>query len=164
MSDCGRAGWKGRSRAFLIAILLSIVVNLPRVEAVGSVFTKTITFFLSFFVVFYVIVSLVRRPREIDFLVRILAGGGAVLGAFGDRRVAHGLQRLQPPQDGAAVPRLRRGAQLNASDVERGGRLRVYGSAQHPIALGAAFAVLLPLAIYRARAFAAAALVAGGRS
>ncbi len=40
---------------------------------------------------------------------------------------------------------------LNASDVARGGNLRVYGSSQHPIAFGAAFAILLPLAAYRAQ-------------
>ncbi len=60
--------------AFLIAILMSILLNLPRVESVSSFFDKSITFFLSFFVVFYIVVSLVRRPQEIDFLVRILVG------------------------------------------------------------------------------------------
>ena len=37
--------------------------------------------------------------------------------------------------------------------LHRSGRLRVYGSAQHPIALGAALIMLFPLALYRAAAF-----------
>ena len=134
---------------FLIAILMSILLNLPRVESVSSFFDKSITFFLSFFVVFYIVVSLVRRPREIDFLVRILVGGGAVLGlaALVESRTGYQpfnhLRVLLPFLDYHPVP-------LNASDVARGGNLRVYGSAQHPIAFGAAFAILLPLAAYRA--------------
>ena len=68
------SGTEAPVAAFLIAILMSILFNLPRVESVSSFFDKSITFFLSFFVVFYIVVSLVRRPREIDFLVRILVG------------------------------------------------------------------------------------------
>ncbi len=38
-----------------------------------------------------------------------------------------------------------------ATAAERGGQLRVYASSQHPIAMGAAFALLLPLAVYCVR-------------
>jgi len=41
---------------------------------------------------------------------------------------------------------------LNATDIYgRGGRLRVFASAEHPIALSAALAMLVPLAIYLAK-------------
>jgi hypothetical protein len=145
-----RSGMEGPLGAFAIAILLSIVFNLPRVEAAGTVFAKSMTFFLSFFVVFYAIVSLIRRPREIDFLVRILAGGGGVLGLLAVIESRTGFNAFNHLK--TVLPFLEYdGSQLNASDISRGGRLRVFGSAQHPIAFGAAFAVLLPLAVYCAR-------------
>jgi polysaccharide biosynthesis protein PslJ len=40
----------------------------------------------------------------------------------------------------------------SADELGRGDRLRVYASAQHPIALGAVLVMLLPLAVYLARA------------
>jgi hypothetical protein len=137
--------------AFLIAVMLSVVFNLPRVEAVGSVFAKTITFFLSFFVVFYLIVSLLRSPRAIDFVVRTLLVGGAVLGLFAILESRTGYNAFDHLR--TVLPFLKVDwAGLSDTNVQRGGNLRVYASAQHPIALGAAFAVLLPLAVYRARA------------
>ena len=145
-----RSGFDVPLRAFMIAILLSIVFNLPRVDAAGSVWTKSITFFLSFFAVFYIVVGLARRPREIDFLVRILVGGGALLGiaAIVESRTGFSpfdhLKTVLPFLDD-------HGKQISDSDLERGGNARVFASAQHPIALGAAFAVLLPLAAYCAR-------------
>ena len=41
--------------AFLFAILLSLVANTSRVEPLGSNVVKTVTFFLSFVFVFYII-------------------------------------------------------------------------------------------------------------
>jgi hypothetical protein len=145
-----RSGLEAPLTVFVVTIMLSILANLSRVHAAGSIFTKSITFFLSFLVFFYVIVTVVRRPREIDFLVRTLVVGGAVLGvlAIVERRTGYNaFNHLR-----SVLPFLEVDWQgQNASDIERGGRLRVYGSAQHPIALGAVFAVLLPLALYRAR-------------
>jgi polysaccharide biosynthesis protein PslJ len=133
--------------AFLVAIMLSIVLNLSRVESVSSFFDKAIMFFASFFVTYYMVVGLARRPREIDFLVRTLVTGGAVLGAFAiieSRTGFHPFNHLK-----SVMPFLDyHQTQINVTDVERGGNLRVYASAQHPIALGAAFAVLFPLAVY----------------
>ena len=135
---------------FLLAIGLSIVVNNAQVGRLESSVVKSVTFFLSFVFVYYLIVSLARRATDIDFLVRLLAGGGAVLGALAIYEQATGfnvfdhLKTVMPflNFDSNQLPHL-----------SRYGALRVYGSAQHPIAFGTALAVLLPLAIYRARAF-----------
>src|SRR5205085_6909289 len=40
---------------------------------------------------------------------------------------------------------------LDVTGASRGGRPRAYASAEHPIALGAAFAMLIPLALYLAK-------------
>ena len=132
---------------FVFAILLSLIANAARVGPVGVNAIKTVTFFLSFVLVFYIVVSLLRRARDVDFLVGLLAGGGSVLGflavveAITKQNVFNHLSTVLPI------------LHFHASQVPiltRGGHLRVYASAQHPIAFGAALAVLLPLAIYKA--------------
>jgi len=134
----------------VFAILLSLIANSTRVAPLGTNVIKTVTFFLSFILVFYVIVSLVRTARDIDFLVGLLVAGGAILGLLGviesatGQNVFNHLSTVLPIMhfDASQLPHL-----------SRGGRLRVYGSAQHPIAFGAALALLLPLAVYKATAY-----------
>jgi hypothetical protein len=131
---------------FVFAALGSILVNTSRITALGVQLevVKRLTFFASFFLVFYVIVSVVRDMRTVDFLVRWLVGGGAVVAALA-------LYESRTNNDlfndlGRIIPILRLTAPPEAN--LRGARLRVFASSQHPIALGAAFIMLLPLAIY----------------
>lgn len=134
---------------FAFVALISDIFNRTRVNSVQSEVVKKLLFFLSFFIVFYLTVSVVKRARDIDFVLRVLVGGGAVLGflAIIERNtgfdVFNHLQSVFPflHLDQLNVPRL----------PPRGGRLRVYASAQHPIALGAALTMLVPFAIYLTR-------------
>ena len=143
------SGFEAPLMAFLCLLFLSLVVNRTRVNEVGADVVKSLTFFASFILVFYVVLSVVRTPRDIDFLVCVLVAAGAVLAGFAliewftTQNLFNKLGQVIPILhfDPAQAPAL-----------QRGGRLRVNASAQHPIALGAAFAVLVPLAIYRARA------------
>jgi O-antigen ligase len=134
---------------FAFIALISDIFNKTRVNSVQSEVVKKLLFFLSFFIVFYLTVSVVKRARDIDFVLRVLVGGGAVLGflAIVERNTGfdlfNHLQSVFPflHLDSLNVPRL----------PPRGGRLRVYASAQHPIALGAALTLLVPFAIYLTR-------------
>jgi hypothetical protein len=133
---------------FVCAILLSLGANLGRIDAVGGDAIKAVSFFLSYILVFYLVVSVARRPREIDFLARILAGGGAVLAVMALVEAGTSFNVFDHLR--TVLPFL----QFHASEIpqlHRGGSLRAYASAQHPIALGAALCVLLPLAVYQAR-------------
>ena len=47
-------------------MLLSMAVNLPRVNAAGPTVIKNFTFFLSYVLVLYFIVSIVRARRDLD--------------------------------------------------------------------------------------------------
>ncbi len=132
---------------YLAAILLSLCVNPGRANAVGSFVVKNLMFFISFFVILYIIVSVVRTAAQIDLLVRVLVIGGSVVAFFA-------LVDVQTQYNvfnhlSSVFPFLRYDPN-GAEPIARGGALRVYGSAQHPIAMGAAFALLLPLAIYLA--------------
>jgi len=143
-----RSGIEAPLLLFAVAIVASLLANPSRVASVSTQVNKTLVFFLSFFVVFYMTVSCIRRVRDIDFVVKWLVGCGAVLAIFAivERRTNynffnHLASWLPLRLNKEGVPDL---------DL-RGGRLRVVASAQHPIALGAAFAMLVPLGIYTAK-------------
>lgn len=144
------SGFEAPIFAFLIVILLGLIANADRVNPLESVVVKAVTFFVSFVLLFYLLVSLVRRPADIDFIIRILLAGGAVLGVMAIVESSTGYNVFNHLS--RVVPVLK----LDASQVlnlHRGGRLRVYGSGQHPIAFGAALMMLVPLGVYRAQAF-----------
>jgi hypothetical protein len=133
---------------FLFAILVSLGANVGRFDAVGGDALKAVSFFLSYVLVFYLVVSVARRRREIDFLARILAGGGAVVAVMALVEAGTNFNVFDHLR--TVLPFL----QFHAGEIpqlHRGGSLRAYASAQHPIALGAALCVLLPLAVYQAR-------------
>jgi hypothetical protein len=156
-----RSGLETPLAVFFIAVLASLVVNSGRISAsgLGSEVLKALMFFASYIVVILLIVSVTKTPAEAHRLTKILVVGGAALAIFAAIENRTGYN----PFDHLAelVPVL----QLDQTvDVpERGERLRSYASAQHPIALGAALVMLLPLAVYLARRsprwWAAAALL-----
>ena len=154
--------------AFTFAALASVIANSGRVTTLGlqSEVVKRLTFFASFFAVVYLIRSLIRSDDHIDFIVKTLVAGGSVLAFFAvleartDYNVFNHLSSV--------LPGFRLGDLPYSLGTARGSRLRVYASAEHPIALGAALAMLLPLALYLAvrfrqrRWYAAAVLVGVG--
>jgi O-antigen ligase/polysaccharide polymerase Wzy-like membrane protein len=140
------SGFEAPLILFGFAMLGSVIVNTGRINAlaVQDVVLKKLTFFASFFLILYLIVSVVRTRDMVDWVVKWLVAGGAIVGAFSvyeawtGFNVFSNLQRVIPILHLEFAPEM---------DV-RGSRLRVFGSSQHPIALGVAFAMLLPLAVY----------------
>jgi large-conductance mechanosensitive channel len=138
--------------AIFVGVVGSVVTNGERIHEldVGTTVNKKVTFLLSFFLVYYIIVSLVRTREQRDFLVRVLVGGGAVVAFFAliEYRTHHNffndLGRIIPVLNLTEVP--------SKHDLARAGRVRTYASAQHPIAFGAAMAVLAPFGVYLSRA------------
>jgi hypothetical protein len=136
----------------LLAVLLvaasSIIVNGHRVNelGVGSTAAKQLTFLLSYIIVFYLILSVARRRKDIDFIARVLVGGAAVVSTFGlieewsHFNIFSHLSTFVPLLRLVETP----------DGLQRGGHVRVLASAQHPIALGAMLIMLLPLAVYLA--------------
>ena len=117
-----------------------------RVKELFSVVLKGQTFFISFFVVFFLIISLVRTRLDVQFFVRVLAWGGAVVAFFGiiERRTGYNIfNHLK-----SFFPLLQ---YEGGGEQFRSGRLRVLASSQHPIALSVLLVILLPLVLYLAR-------------
>jgi O-antigen ligase len=136
---------------FVGAILVSLLANPARVNETSSFVIKGVSFFLSFVLVYLLIISVVRHGRDIDFLSRLLAGAGAAVALMAIIEARTGYNVFNHLRAVIPVLNLHADQALSLNDY-RGSR--AYGSAQHPIAMGVAFAMLLPLAVYRARAYA----------
>jgi polysaccharide biosynthesis protein PslJ len=131
---------------FYFVVLLSLIVNPTRVKSVEPDVVKKLMFFASFFILYYLIASVVRKQRDVDLLVGVLSGAGTIVavGAMIESRSGYNLfAHLH-----TVLPFLQ--PEHVAQPLVRGARLRAYASSQHPIALGAVLVMLVPLAIYRA--------------
>jgi hypothetical protein len=130
--------------ALVIALLLSLVANIERVNAASTVVVKNFTFFLSYLLLIYFIASVIRSRHKLDRMLKLLVGGGAVVAFLSlvewksttnfFNWYSHVLPFLHYVDEGVAV--------------ERGSGIRARASAQHPIALSAALVMLVPLAVY----------------
>jgi len=139
-----RSGLEAPLVLLVIAALGSLLANSSRVATLEKDVVKDLTFFLSFLVIFFLIVSVVRTYRQVDVLVKFLCGGGAVvavLAVIESRTHYNVFNHLA-----SVVPLLEPRELATAPEAGRG--LRSYASAQHPIALGAALVMLIPLAVY----------------
>src|SRR6185295_15741215 len=61
------------------AILLSLVLNFGRVNAMTSEVLKQVTFFASYFLTMSFIVSVVRTQVQLDRTIRLLVGSGSIM-------------------------------------------------------------------------------------
>lgn len=143
-----RSGFEGPAALLALTAIISIGLNDSRISDLGvsTDVTKRLTIFASFFIVFYLIVSVARTHRDVDAFVRTLVTGGGGLAFLGLVEASTGFNIFNHLH--AVLPFLRQIPLPISLDVARGGRLRIYGSAEHPIALSAVFVMLLPLALY----------------
>lgn len=146
-----RTGFEGPILVILGAAVVSIVVNPERVASASPEVAKSLMFLLSFVLVVYVTVSVIRRLDDVDHLVKTLVVGGGIvaLAALVEARTGYNvfnhLSRV--------LPFLRDLGDVGGYQRVGTSKLRVFASAQHPIALSAALAMLAPLAVYLARRY-----------
>jgi O-antigen ligase len=140
-------GFEAPLALIVLATLGSVVVNGARVAPLSTDVLKKLTFLLSYILVLYLVVSVIRSRKALDRLIAVLVAGGSVLAVLTiiESRTGYNifdhLTGVVPFLHLVETPRI--GA--------RGARLRALASAQHPIALGAALVMLVPLAIYLGR-------------
>jgi hypothetical protein len=142
-----RSGFERPIALILLVVLASILVNPGRVNALESTVVKAVTFLVSFILVLYLVVSVVRTQAAADVLAKTLVAGGAIVAVLAVVESRTGvtpftqLDRVIPflvPYPGGGTE----------DALMRGGTTRAFGSAEHPIALGAALIMLVPLAIH----------------
>jgi hypothetical protein len=130
--------------ALWIGILMSIALNLGRVNANNAHVMKALTFFASYFLMMSLISGVTRRGRQLDRLLILLVAGGAILSVLALFEWRTGINAFNGL--GRFLPFLH--YQDEGQAMIRGTGARARASAQHPIALGAALVMLVPLAIY----------------
>jgi hypothetical protein len=147
-----RTGLEAPIALIVIGMFASIVANAGRVAKVSETVNKSLMFFLSFLLVLWLIASLIRRLDEVELLVKTLVLGGAVVAVFAIIEARTGFNVFNHLS--RVIPFLNGGTIEGDEFIRFGtGKLRVFGSAEHPIALSAALAMLIPLAIYLARRY-----------
>ena len=106
-----------------------------------------LSYLLSFVIVFLLVTSTIHSISALEQLVRVLVVGAAIVAATAlyDSRFSYNvfehLHEWIPILE--FTPR--------EVDAVRGGRLRVFGSAQHPIALSVALLMIVPFALLLSR-------------
>ena len=128
--------------------LIRDATRIPYVDVSGTV-AKALLFLISFYLAYYFIVGVIRTPEAIHSVLKVLVAGTAVVAAFSllERRTGYNVfDHLQ-----GVVPLVSFKGALSEEGIARAGRLRVYGPAQHPIALAALLVMVTPLSLYLAK-------------
>ena len=137
-------GLEGPLALLGIAVFGSVVTNYGSItsEDLSMEIVKKLTFWVGFVIVLYMVANL-STLRDVDFFLRSIVLGSAMLGALGviewktgTNAFAH-LDRYLPIVSPVG----------DNVDAFRAGMTRAYASAQHPIAFGAALALVLPIAV-----------------
>ena len=127
--------------------VLSIVANLQVIldDGLQTQALKSLSYFLSFLIAYVLVLSTLDSVGAVEMVVRAFVAGGVVVAfaALYESRTHYNVfQHLQ-----TWVPLLHPTHLVGTGHI-RDGRLRVTASAQHPIALGAALVMAVPLAFY----------------
>jgi polysaccharide biosynthesis protein PslJ len=146
-----RTGLFGPLLAMFLAILTSDALNTARIEQddILAEVAKSLSLFLSYLLVLLFVTSVITRREQLDAVVKALVGGGAIVSFFTLVQYHTGFNVFDH-LDVVPVLDLLDGG-IPEQLEERGGGDRVYASAEHPIALSAALAMLLPLGVYAGR-------------
>jgi O-antigen ligase len=140
-----RTGLDAPLAMLALAMALSVLTRAGHIlgEGLGKYSFRSISFFATYLIVFYLVTLAVRRRSDVEALLRLLVMGAAIVAVsavveeWGRYNIFDHLQQYIPVLRFQGVP----------YTVDRGG-VRAYASAQHPIAMGAAFALIFPLAVY----------------
>ena len=147
-----RTGLGGPLIALLSAAVFSIIVNAPSLEVQNlvGVSVKSLTFELSFFILFIFAVNVMRTREDIDRIIRIIVVLGAaialevVIEYRTHNNLFNSVGRILPFLH--QVPLTALG--LDPTELAREGTVRAYGSAEDPIECSAFLALFVPLGLY----------------
>jgi polysaccharide biosynthesis protein PslJ len=139
-----------RRSPFQISLLIivcatfgSIVVNADRVMPLGSAVLKAVTFFLSFVLVHYFILSVVRSRKAIENVAKLLVSGTAAVAVFSI--VEQRTQFNVFDHVDQVLPFLQYNGSFGEGD--RFGLTRAIGSFGNPIELGVVLVMAIPLGL-----------------
>ena len=143
-----RSGLEGPVFLYTFALVASDFANPGRAAEMESYVIRALTLALSIVVVFYFVVSVVRTFSQVLTILKVLVAGSSVLAGLAMIESRTGWSPFQHLHQ--LVPLLQQTAFFTG---ETRGAIRALGSAEHPIALGALFVIVAPLALYLALRF-----------
>jgi hypothetical protein len=131
----------------MLAVLASASTHVGFIERIDvtSDVVKAVSFFASFLVVYFVLANVINERWQVERLLRWIVGLAAVVAFLGIVEYRTGFNVFNHLSK--VIPVLHYQGDL---ELTRSGRFRVLGSAQHPIAFGAALGMVFPLAVYLA--------------
>lgn len=144
-----RAGGRGRVLGVLAAAAtLSLLTNLSTIDAGGlqTQAVKSLSFFLSYLLAFVLVSSVLENIDQVVVVLRAVAIGAAIVACealYESRMHVNLFDHLH-----SILPFLVHFGRDNQN--VNGGALRVRASAQHPIALGCALVMCVPIALHLA--------------
>jgi polysaccharide biosynthesis protein PslJ len=133
---------------FVVAVA-SMLVNYQELASLGGSETeviKPLSFFVGFLFVYMLVASTTNDLAAVDRLVRTLVAGGTIVAIAAIYEASTTYNVFDHLNEW--LPFLEK--QQRDLDSARGGRLRVFASSQHPIALGVSLIMMIPLAVYLA--------------
>lgn len=141
------SGFEGPLALLVLAAIGSIITSSARISELGvdAHVLKELTFLLSFVLVFYLVVSVVRTRALLDTMLKVLVAGGGVIALLAIIEARLG---FNPFDRLGGLPFLEPAEVVDVTS--RAGNVRAYGPAQHPIALSSALVMLIPLGVYLA--------------
>ncbi len=141
-------GFEGPLLLIVGVTLGSDLANPGRVGGVSSFVVKELWLFACFVLFVYLIASVVRTRAAVDRIVAVLVSAGTVvaIGAIVQRRTGYNVfLHLH-----AVLPMFHYDPAAAAAIEERGGGLRAFASAGHPIEFSTVMAMMVPFAVYLA--------------
>ena len=138
-----RSAFDGSLALICVVAVASVLANATRVAALQTEVLKSLSFLASFVLVFFLVVSVVRRRNEVEQVLKTLVSSMAVVGILAAVESRTGFTAFGHLD--RFIPILQAGEEL-----VRGSGTRARGPAEHPIALGAVLVLCVPLAFYLA--------------
>jgi hypothetical protein len=140
--------------ALTLTIIISLGLNISRLAEPGvePYAMKQVSLFASFLVVMLLTCSVITTRDRLHAVLKALSAGGGIVGFLSIIEYRTGFNVFDHLH--TVIPVLKENAAgLVGTLQERGGGARIYGSAQHPIALSAALMMLIPISFYVAATF-----------
>jgi hypothetical protein len=133
--------------AILATVLVSVIANPERANRFDESVMKALLLFATYVVLVYLVCSAFPRIEDVRRLISVIVGCGTVVAAAA---IVESATRYNVFDEWLRIGWLSAIPIADVGDVGRGGATRALASASHPIALGVALAMLLPLAAYLA--------------
>jgi polysaccharide biosynthesis protein PslJ len=139
-----KTGFEGPALIVALAALGSVLANATRVAPVQTEVLKSLSFLASYLLIFFLVATVTRTARDTNSILKTLVVGMSVLGALAVIESRTGMSPFGRISE--MLPLL----QDSEDELMRGAGTRARASAEHPIALGAALVLAVPVAFYLA--------------